>query len=291
MDISPTFELIRTRANAFIFADVVRLEAGAAERRPVVHFHPQIELVWFRKVTGSVRLGSDGIPLSDGQAVLLPSMQVHAFSTGRSARDWVLLQIEPFVLEPMLSQPQLRDLTRPMVLRPSPDIAGRIDLLCEWLAGIAGMPDRMAEAQRVLELILVLLAGVVRAGDAVLPAAPGQPNQLQQVLALIYADPRGAPTLTEAARLLNLSESYFSRLFKARIGMGYAAYVQRHRLNVAAQLLLSGTLQVSQIAYAVGFASAAHFSSIFTQRFGLTPRACRLRAGVGVAEEQESESE
>lgn len=291
MDLSPTFELIRTRATDFIFADVVRREAGAAELQPFVHFHPQVEIVWFRKVQGSVRLGQDSIPLSDGQVVLIPSMQVHAFVTGQDERDWVLLQIEPFLIEPMLRQPLFRDLTSPLVLRPLPEEAGRIDLLCDWLAGIAGEAERAGEAQRVLDLILVLLAGAARRGEAVALAASKQPDPLQKVLATIHADPRLAPTLVQAARMLNLSDSYFSRLFKSRIGMGYAAYVQMHRLNVAAQLLLSGSMQVSQIAYAVGFASAAHFSTVFAQRFGLTPRACRLRTG-GVADRaQESASE
>lgn len=291
MDISPTFEPIKTSPSAFIFCDVVRLEEGAAELRPFVHFHPQVELVWFRKVSGSVKLGSDSIPLSDGQAVLLPSMQVHSFATGRTDRDWTLLQIEPFLMEPILRQPQFRDLASPAILRPPPEVAERIDLLCDWLAGIAALSDRAVEAQRVLELILVLLAGAARAGYAVLPSATRPPDQLQQVLAKIHAEPRTAPTLAQAAQTLNLTESYFSRLFKTRVGMGYAAYVQMHRLNVAAQLLVSGTLQVSQIAYAVGFASAAHFSTVFSQRFGLTPRACRLRAGVGLPGRQKSASE
>lgn len=289
MEISATFEPIKTHANAFIFSDVVRRKAGDAELRPVVHFHPQIELVWFRKVSGSVRLGNDTLPLSDGQAVLLSSMQVHAFDTGRGEREWVLLQIEPFLVDPLLRQPQFRDLQGPALLRPLPEVAGRIDLLCNWLAGITALSDRAIEAQRVLELILVLLAGVARTGDAVLPRATRSPEPLQQVLAAIHADPRSAPTLAEAARRLNLTESTFSRLFKSRVGLGYAAYVQMHRLNVAVQLLLSGTVQVSQVAYAVGFASPAHFSTVFSQRFGLTPRACRLRAGLGGLQENASE--
>lgn len=283
MDISPTFELIRTHPNAFIFADVVTLDAEAAPLQPFVHFHPQIEIVWFRKVAGSVRLGNDSFPLSDGQAVFLPSMQVHAFDTGRAARDWVLLQVEPFVLEPLLRQPQFRDLSSPAILRPSPETAERIDLLCDWLAGIATLPDRAPEAQRLLELIFVLLAGGTKAENTVAPAANAPTDRLQQVLAMIHNAPRAAPTLAQAAQALNLTESYFSRLFKTRIGMGYAAYVQMHRLNVAAQLLLSGPAQVSQIAYAVGFGSAAHFSTVFSQRFGLTPRECRLRAASGQA--------
>jgi AraC-like DNA-binding protein len=291
MDISPTFELIKTHPNAFIFADVVKQAAGDAALRSFVHFHPQIELVWFRKVAGSVRLGGDSFPLSDGQAVLLPSMQVHAFATGQGARDWVLLQVEPFLLEQVLRQPHFRDLTGPKILRPLPEVAGRIDLLCDWLAGIAALPDRAAEAQRVLELLLVLLAGAAKDGTAVPSAPVPPPDQLQRVLAMIHAEPRMAPTLSQAAQELNLTESYFSRLFKTRVGMGYAAYVQMHRLNVAARLLLAGSAQVSQIAYQVGFASAAHFSTVFSQRFGLTPRECRLRAGVGLSPTQETTGE
>ena len=59
---------------------------------------------------------------------------------------------------------------------------------------------------------------------------------------------------------------------------GNAAYVQMHRLNVAARHLLTDAAPVSQIAYRVGFASAAHFSTAFAERFGLSPRAFRLRA-------------
>lgn len=291
MDISPTFELIRTNPNAFIFADVVKLGAGDVALRSLVHFQPQIELVWFRTETGTVRLGDDSFPLSGGQAVLLPSMQVHAFVTGDGPRDWVLLQVAPFLLEPILRQPQFRDLTGPRILRSRPETAGRIDLLCDWLAGIAALPDRAAEAQQVLELVLVLLAGSAKDGSAVTPATITPPDPLQRVLAMIHADPHTAPTLAQAARALNLSESYFLRLFKARVGMGFAAYVQMHRLNVAAWLLLAGSALVSQVAYQVGFASAAHFSTVFSQRFGLNPRESRLRAGVGMTPPQENEGE
>jgi len=288
MDMPATFELIRTQPDAFLFADVVKLGPKDAALRPIVHFHPQVELVWFRRVAGRVQLGAESYPLSDGQAVFLPSMQVHAFDTGAGVRDWVLVQIEPFLLEPILRLPALRDLTVPAILHPSPEASGRIDHLCDWLAGIARKPDRAMEAQRVLDLILILLAQAARAE---LPAATAPPDRLQQVLAMVHADPRSAPTLAGAAAGMNLTESYFSRLFKARIGMGYAAYVQMHRLNVAVQMLLGGTSQVSQIAYQLGFASAAHFSTVFTQRFGLTPRACRLRAGVGPHPVQESARE
>lgn len=291
MDISPTFELIKTAPNAFIFADVVKLAAGDAALRSFVHFHPQIELVWFRKVSGTVRLGGDSFPLSGGEVVFLPSMQVHAFATGQGARHWVLLQVEPFLLEPILRQSHFHGLAGPKILRPLPETAGRIDLLCDWLAEIAAQPDRAAEAQRVLELLLVLLAAAAKDGNAVSSAPVTPPDHLQRVLAMIHAEPRMAPTLSQAARDLNLTESYFSLLFKTRVGMGYAAYVQMHRLNVAARLLLSGSAQVSQIAYQVGFASAAHFSTVFSQRFGLTPRECRLRAGMGLSPPQETTSE
>jgi AraC-like DNA-binding protein len=76
-----------------------------------------------------------------------------------------------------------------------------------------------------------------------------------------------------------------------RRAIALGSYLLHTTQDVAAQLLLSGTSQVAQIAYAVGFGSAAHFSTVFSQRFGLTPRACRLRAGVGLTGPQESAGE
>jgi AraC-like DNA-binding protein len=291
MDVSPSFELIRSQGNAFLFAELVHLPRGATERVTPVHFHPQAELVWFRKVAGSVLLDGVTYPLRDRQAVVLPPMQVHAFRTGTDARDWVLLQFEP-VLDELVRLPiKTIGSTLPLILSPDAATAARLDFLCDWLCAISRQPDRSLEAQHLLSLILVTLAATP--SDAVTPGEtlPSLSGPLQEILRRIHADPQTAPPLSQAARATRVTDAHFSRQFKARVGMGYAAYVQMHRLNVAARYLLSDPSPVSQIAYRVGFASAAHFSTAFAERFGLSPSSFRLRAAARPSPLQETESD
>ncbi len=127
-------------------------------------------------------------------------MQVHAFETEAGARDWVLLQFEPVLIEAMAQQLPGVVLERPMILRPSPEDAARIDYLCNWLARIVTTSERALEAQQVMQLILVILSATP--AEATVTFDPPKPlsQPLQDVLRRVHADPRSAPSLSAAAR-------------------------------------------------------------------------------------------
>ncbi len=79
---------------------------------------------------------------------------------------------------------------------------------------------------------------------------------------------------------LGLSRSTLYRLFEP-LG-GVRAYIQERRLRRSVDALLqdkSGTRRICDIAYAWGFASEAHYSRAFRQRFGMTPSDARLGLG------------
>lgn len=76
----------------------------------------------------------------------------------------------------------------------------------------------------------------------------------------------------------SVSRSYISRVFKRKHGMGIHAYVQKLRLEDAEVLLRNSDLSITEIAYSVGFADSNYFSSVFSEAFGISPRAYRVRA-------------
>lgn len=274
----------------FFFADVVYEKPALTGYGLFNHFHPQAELVWFRKVKGHVLIDGTEVPLTDHQAMFIPSMQVHAFVTDEQERHWVLLQFEPFLVEAVLRQPLGKVLAQPC--RATLDSAGaaRMDMLCDWLMAIRGNPARGAEAQRLLELILMLVAGAAGGQEQPLTPRGGSATRLQPAMALIHGNPGQPPGLTEAARACNLTGSYFSRLFKAQMGMGFSAYVQMHRLNLAARRLLESDEPIAQVAYAVGFSSPAYFSTSFFDRFGVAPREYRRLGAAQRGRVQENET-
>ncbi len=68
-----------------------------------------------------------------------------------------------------------------------------------------------------------------------------------------------------------MSRSKFYQQFKLAFGQSPAAYQQQLRLKKARQLLLSGQ-QISKVCYDIGFTNPSHFSRLFKQYFGVSPK-------------------
>lgn len=75
-----------------------------------------------------------------------------------------------------------------------------------------------------------------------------------------------------------LSPVYLSRVYKQKTGQNLSRYVLCCRIEKAKDLLLRPELKVSEIAYKVGFESAAHFSRVFRKEVEQSPNEYRLIA-------------
>lgn len=77
--------------------------------------------------------------------------------------------------------------------------------------------------------------------------------------------------LTMLAERFNYHPSYFSELFKAKIGKTFIQYLTEVRMAEAVRLLQEAPLSLWDIAELTGFASASYFSSRFKRMYGMTP--------------------
>ena len=78
-----------------------------------------------------------------------------------------------------------------------------------------------------------------------------------------------------------MSVRTFRRKFQAEMGLHWRAYLTRARLLAAMDRLLSHPSEpITDIALAVGFASASAFSEAFRQFASMTP-SCYRRNGLG----------
>lgn len=86
----------------------------------------------------------------------------------------------------------------------------------------------------------------------------------------------------ELARRVRLSPSRLIHLFTAETGVPPARYLRELRLARArAELEASSRLRVREVMALVGFSDASHFSRLFKQHFGVSPRALRRRLTAG----------
>ncbi len=81
--------------------------------------------------------------------------------------------------------------------------------------------------------------------------------------------------LRELARLSNVSEVYFRRLFKEQYGLSPASYRLTRRLIAGAEYLKYTDNSVTEIAELVGFTDSSYFIKRFREYFSFTPLAYR----------------
>lgn len=96
-------------------------------------------------------------------------------------------------------------------------------------------------------------------------------------LAMLFIHENYSQPLTrgEIARHINITEDYLTFCFRQELGTTPIKYLQRYRIHQAKKLLKETSLNVTEIALAVGFSDSGYFSRIFHRETGLPPEAFR----------------
>jgi len=87
-------------------------------------------------------------------------------------------------------------------------------------------------------------------------------------------------TLAELARRVGLNRTKLALGFKGVYGISVQACWRDARLDRARELLRAGDIPVAEIALRLGYSELSSFTRAFRKRFGILPRACRLRTNV-----------
>ena len=80
---------------------------------------------------------------------------------------------------------------------------------------------------------------------------------------------------SRAAASVNMSYSYYSRIFRSVVGKSFKEYVNSVRINHAERLLVSTDMTVTEIAHSTGYATSSHFIENFRRQKGKTPKQYR----------------
>src|SRR5690606_16075316 len=93
------------------------------------------------------------------------------------------------------------------------------------------------------------------------------------------------PSLEALAREVGLSRSALCTGFRQILGQSVFDHIQELRMQQALALLNERGTSITQIAYAVGYKSAASFSVAVQRHFGATPTELRRRGSSAATSE------
>ncbi|MGC9523316.1 MAG: substrate-binding domain-containing protein [Anaerolineae bacterium] len=104
-------------------------------------------------------------------------------------------------------------------------------------------------------------------------APPSLETQMlvRRAMAYIHEHYMEPITRKEIAAHVNVSARHLDRCFSDETGITPIDYLNRFRLRQARRLLRSNTLNISEIAAAVGFSDSSYFSRVFSREVGMSP--------------------
>lgn len=82
----------------------------------------------------------------------------------------------------------------------------------------------------------------------------------------------GLPSVSYFSEELNISSNYFGDLVKKYSGKSAHEYIQLKLIDMAKERIFDSSKSVSEIAYELGFKYPQHFSRVFKQYTGMTPK-------------------
>ena len=88
-------------------------------------------------------------------------------------------------------------------------------------------------------------------------------HRLGQVIEYIHAHLNAELSIVELARIAQTSPFHFARHFKASMGLTPHQYVIDRRIELAKWLLADRSRSIADVAYASGFATQAHLTTVF----------------------------
>lgn len=74
-----------------------------------------------------------------------------------------------------------------------------------------------------------------------------------------------------AAKYVNMSESYFSHIFKKDVGISFIDYVNNEKIEKAKKLISSSNYKIYEVSDKLGFQNATYFTMLFKKITGLSP--------------------
>ncbi len=219
------------------------------------------ELIAVLKGRGELLGLGEAVPMEPGMVLLVPQGMPHREHADRDIDTiWIGCRGSRF-----------RGVPRHLVAARDPRLVAECERL--WL-----LSQQTAEkVGPALDLgVTALLSDLLRAGEAAKGEAP-RGDVIDGIIRHLSEHLAEPMRLADLARRAGCSKGYFSYLFRQRTGQSALAFLTGLRVRQAAHLLDLTGLTVSEIAARVGFASLFYFSRVFRHRFGLSPRAYRLR--------------
>lgn len=131
--------------------------------------------------------------------------------------------------------------------------------------------DKIASQQYIAGVVLHILGKVLSISKNSLYENSETYQKIERAKIIMHENIYKEIDPEQIAEKLNISYSWFRKIFKAYTGYAPAQYFQELKINKAKHMLTETTQSVKEIAYQLNYNSTEHFFSIFKRKTKFTP--------------------
>jgi len=127
---------------------------------------------------------------------------------------------------------------------------------------------------KALEIIVLSLAQLQtnpKASASPFVLSPCDHGSLDDVRKALLDDLKAPPSLAALARQAGMNQNKLNRRFRREFGSSIVRYWRICRLERARDLLAAGTMNVTQVAFEMGYAQQSNFTKEFKKHFNASP--------------------
>jgi AraC family transcriptional regulator len=245
---------------------------------PLQTYNLQLNISLYCAANADIGVGKNWVKLRNGDICLSPPDTAATFDV--ITRSHLMgLGIPKGIVENAAAYLGVKNFNPESLLRSghSDPVIARLMKDC-WYQGKGDAPDGALFVDANLMAIAVRIVALSQKG-AVLSPPVRVADLTQQIVDHIadFVDTHIDAEIRVAtlASIANIPEYGFARAFRAFTGLSPHQWVMERRITHAALLLRIKTHSVAEVAYAAGFSSQAHMTTVFAKRMGLTPAVYR----------------
>ena len=176
-----------------------------------------------------------------------------------------------------------------VMLTSKADVGNRLEGLERGADAFLAKPFDMEELHMVIENLIHnrqrlkgKFSGAQQQADKLeLPEVKGNDEQLmERIMKAVNKNLSNSDfNVDMLTQEVGISRAQLHRKMKELTGISTSEFIRNIRLEQAARLLKEQKINVTQVAYTVGFSNLAHFSTIFRKHFGVAPSEFADREG------------
>ncbi len=237
-----------------------------------VHRHPElVQVLWICGGRGKVHIDGEAREFGPDTCIFVPRLCTHGFLF-EAGCDGIVLTLPVATLAKALPDGPPARLSVPWVLPSGPRFRALMEMIAEEHRGKAAF--RGPTLTGLVGLIALWIAR--RAEGEGIAAKPGPYDALiGRFLDRLEEKFRTEKEVAAYAAALSKTPSHLNRASGLVLGKSASAVIRDRVILEARRELAYSARTISDIAYSLGFSDPAHFSRVFRQSTGQTPRLFR----------------